>query len=68
MRGGEVIPGTFYVEYTYELKNPIGASWSYGSRPFIHASEIVPHDNVSAVLMEGTDQYGPGTVFTYRDG
>lgn len=67
MRGGDVIPGTFYVEYEYDLKNPIGASWSYGSTPFIHPNEVSFHDNVSVVSLEGTDMYGAGTTFVYRD-
>lgn len=68
MRGGDVIPGTFYVEYEYDLKNPIGASWTYGSEPYIHPTDISVHDNVSVVTMEATDLYGPGTTFTYRNG
>lgn len=68
LRGSDVIPGTFYVSYVYEFKNPIGSAWDYGVIPFIYPADVEPHDTASVVLLEDTEDYGPGTVFLYDNG
>lgn len=66
MRGSSTVPGYFYVTYTFELKNPIGQSWTYGrSDPTSKASQEML--NTSAVLLSelkvpGYGLLGPGTI------
>lgn len=68
-RGAGVIPGYFYVTYTYEFKNPIGAAIDYGivRSQTDFPSNVPRRHNVSAInrssfTTSGTT-YGPGTVF-----
>lgn len=65
IRGANVVPGYFYVTYTYEFKNPIGESWQYGHTGMITAGEIsrIPtFANRSAVLLSQVLNFGPGTI------
>lgn len=65
VRGADVVPGYFYVTYTYEFKNPIGQSWLYGNSGQSTVSEIssIPrYGNRSLVLLEGVSGFGPGTI------
>lgn len=69
MRGGDVIPGYFYVTYTYEFKNPIGQTWFYNRSVFTTVSNIpsFSEQNKSLVLLEPDAGYGPGTVMDIED-
>lgn len=64
IRGGNVVPGYFYVTYTYEFKNPIGQSWTYERQENVVASDVVvaPNQNVAVVLQDQMGDLGPGTV------
>lgn len=66
VRGASVIPGYFYVSYTYEFKNPIGQAWDYGRSNVLTGSNIPTessHPNSSLVLLSQSGAYGPGTIF-----
>lgn len=64
LRGASVIPGYFYVTYTFEFKNPIGAAWTYTrSSVSTGAPSAQSLPNTSAVLLGTSGIYGPGTVF-----
>lgn len=66
VRGADVVPGYFYVTYTYEFKNPIGSAWEFNVRQQIQvsqASNLLTGANRTFVLLEGTNGYGPGTQF-----
>lgn len=70
VRGAAVVPGYFYVTYTYEFKNPVGQSWSYGNTGLITVSSLstIPaFGNRSLILMSSAAGYGPGTVFDVED-
>lgn len=64
VRGGEVVPGYFYVTYEYEFKNPIGRAWTfynsglttYGSLP-----DVAQYNNQTIVLTSQLGNFGPGT-------
>lgn len=65
VRGADVVPGYFYVTYTYEFKNPIGQSWEYGHSGMTNAGNIrvIPQfANRSAVLLTQVGNFGPGTI------
>lgn len=65
VRGADVVPGYFYVTYTYEFKNPVGQSWVYGNTGLITAAELttVPRfQNRSIILLDSAAGFGPGTV------
>nr|UCS96419.1 MAG: hypothetical protein [Tombusviridae sp.] len=64
MRGAQVIPGYFYVTYTFELKNPIGAAWTYvRSSVATGAPSAQTLPNTTLVLLGSSGIYGPGTAF-----
>lgn len=66
VRGTDVVPGYFYVSYTYEFKNPIGQAWNYGRSEVLTGSAIPitsTHPNSSLVLLSQSNEYGPGTIF-----
>lgn len=66
VRGSDVVPGYFYVSYTYEFKNPIGQAWDYGRSAVLTGSSIPTqstHPNSSLVLLSQSGPYGPGTIF-----
>lgn len=66
--GNQVVPGYFYVEYVFRLKNPIGEAWK-----FIRSAEVTtPYTgwslpNRSLVLLEQNGNYGPGTVLDVEE-
>lgn len=72
VRGAEVVPGYFYVTYTYDFKNPVGMAWTYG-RTIATTTEVEapPGMNTSAILMSevnfGTLRLGPGTVLDVEE-
>lgn len=62
--GASVVPGYFYVTYSYELKNPIGSTWTYGRTIFTTITDIAGNNamNRSLILLQTAAGYGPGTV------
>lgn len=64
MAGGSVVPGYFYVEYEYALKNPIGQSWIYSVDSPVAASTISSTTGVnqSVLLLQSTADFGCGTI------
>lgn len=72
LRGGNVVPGYFYVHYQFALKNPVGSAWNYmRSDPTIIVSQ--PMLNTAAVLLEslsvaGYAPLGPGSILDVDDG
>lgn len=46
------VPGYFFVTYTYDLKNPIGSSWTYSADGLVRASTVGEGFNVSGVIIE----------------
>lgn len=65
IRGSEVVPGYFFVTYTYEFKNPIGQTWYFNRSLYTTVADIDYNkdQNSSLVLLNESDGYGPGTVF-----
>lgn len=66
IRGASIVPGYFYVSYTYEFKNPIGQAWDYGRSAVLTGTQIPAisaHPNSSLVLLSQSGDYGPGTIF-----
>lgn len=66
--GNQVVPGYFYVEYVFRLKNPIGEAWKFNRS----AEVTTPYSgwslpNRSLVLLEQNGIYGPGTVLDVED-
>lgn len=63
MRGANVVPGYFFVEYTYDLKNPIGGAIEYGSQMTYVPDWGEPRANRSAVVLQPIDAFaGAGLV------
>lgn len=65
VRGATVVPGYFYVTYTFEFKNPIGQTWFYGRSEVTTYDQLKPssrNQNSSLVLLDQTGSLGPGTV------
>lgn len=63
MRGGDVVPGYFYVSYVFDFKNPVGASWTYRRSLATSVLSLSPSlPNRSVVLLEQWEYLGPGTV------
>lgn len=62
--GADVVPGYFYVTYTYEFKNPIGQAWFYEYLSTQSVSNVTtqPNYNTSIVLLQQDAELGPGTV------
>lgn len=61
----DLVPGYFFVEYSYDLKNPIGSSWNYSNYGLVQATEQASGYNLSAVLadqIEGPPALGIGSV------
>lgn len=73
LRGASVIPGYFYVSYTYDLKNPVGSGVSY-SRSGVSTTADLTADtsptNTSIVLLatDATSSLGPGTILDVEGG
>lgn len=64
VRGANVVPGYFYVEYTYELRNPIGSSWVFNVVADTTAgmlTELPYYSNMTIVLLDEAGGFGPGT-------
>lgn len=64
VRGASVVPGYFYVSYTYEFRNPIGAAWAFntsGLTTFGALSTLPTYANMTFVLAEQAGGFGPGT-------
>nr|QIJ70126.1 putative protein 3 [Gervais tombus-like virus] len=70
VRGATVVPGYFYVTYTYEFKNPIGSAWEFNIRQQVQVSQVsnlLAGANRTFVLLQGSNGYGPGTQFDVED-
>lgn len=64
VRGSEMVPGYFYVTYTYEFKNPIGSAWKFAvnaNTTVAALRSLARADNTTAVLLNQAGGYGPGT-------
>lgn len=58
-----VIPGYFYVTYSFSFKNPIGQAWDYQRSNAVRFGEATFNlPNRSLVLLSSAAGYGPGTV------
>lgn len=61
-------PGYFVVRYRFELKNPIGTGNVYKTDVGT-ISSMMPNDvweNTSCILLNNTNEFGAGTVFTIQ--
>lgn len=70
VRGSPVVPGYFYVSYTYEFRNPIGSAWTYYvSQPVEVAQSILlpKYRNMSVILLNQDGDFGPGTILDFED-
>lgn len=70
VRGSSVVPGYFYVSYTYEFRNPIGSAWTYYvSKPVkvLDSSLLPKYRNMSVILLNQDGDFGPGTILDYED-
>lgn len=64
VRGADVVPGYFYVTYTYEFRNPIGSAWAFNASGLttVGALSTLPtYANMTFVLAEQAGGFGPGT-------
>lgn len=64
VRGATVVPGYFYVTYTYEFRNPIGSAWAFNTSGLttVGALSTLPtYANMTFVLAEQAGGFGPGT-------
>lgn len=64
VRGASVVPGYFYVTYTYEFRNPIGSAWAFNTSALttVGALQNLPtYANMTFVLAEQAGGFGPGT-------
>lgn len=64
VRGGEVVPGYFYVTYEYEFKNPIGRAWTFynsGLTTYSSLPDVASYNNQTIVLTSQFGNFGPGT-------
>lgn len=73
LRGAEVIPGYFYVSYTFDLKNPVGSGVSYQRSGVSTTSDLTSDTvptNTSIVLLatDATSSLGPGTILDVEGG
>lgn len=75
--GADVVPGYWFVSYTYEFKNPIGSSWNYSSNFVSDLSTldpasvnsnttIVPIQAIKRVTGALVDWLGPGSLLDYE--
>lgn len=71
VRGADVVPGYFYVTYSYEFRNPIGSAWLYYTSSPTSVNELgdIPrYQNMSVILVNDVStEYGPGTIFDFED-
>lgn len=64
VRGGQVVPGYFYVTYEYEFKNPIGRAWTFynsGLTTYGALPDVAQYNNQTIVLTSQLGNFGPGT-------
>lgn len=64
--GASVVPGYFYVSYTFDFKNPIGSALTYIRQytTVAEALDLAPKaGNSSIISLAPTIKFGPGTVF-----
>lgn len=64
VRGADVVPGYFYVSYTYEFRNPIGSAWAFNTSSLTTVgalSSLPTYANMTFVLAEQAGGFGPGT-------
>lgn len=61
LRGGNVIPGYFYVSYVFDFKNAIGLSREFNNYSTTAAS-VNYAQNVSILLKDPITGYGAGTI------
>lgn len=64
VRGATVVPGYFYVTYTYEFRNPIGSAWAFNTSQPVTVAQLptLPtYQNMTFVLTQQASTYGPGT-------
>lgn len=64
VRGADVIPGYFYVSYTYEFRNPIGSAWAFNTSGLTTVgalSSLPTYANMTFVLAQQAGGFGPGT-------
>lgn len=69
--GANVIPGYLYVTYQYELRNPIGDSWTFVNSGITTVSSLPVQDNTangSIILMNQVSTLGPGTILDRENG
>lgn len=69
--GADVIPGYLYVTYKYELRNPIGDSWTFinsGITNVSSLSEQTSTSNGTIILLNATGSLGPGTILDRESG
>lgn len=69
--GANVIPGYLYVTYQYELRNPIGDSWTFINSGITTVSALPLQDNTAngcVVLMNQVSTLGPGTIIDREAG
>lgn len=63
--GAQLVPGYLYVTYSYELRNPIGDSWTFINSGRTTISAIPSQDNTSngsVILLQQVGSLGPGTI------
>lgn len=64
VRGADVVPGYFYVTYTYEFRNPIGSAWAFNTSGLTTVgslSSLPTYANMTFVLAQQAGGFGPGT-------
>lgn len=64
VRGADVVPGYFYVTYSYEFRNPIGSAWAFntsGLTTIGNLQNLPTYANMTFVLAEQAGGFGPGT-------
>lgn len=69
--GANIIPGYLYVTYRYELRNPIGDSWTFINSGITTVSSLPIQDNTangSIILMNQVATLGPGTILDRESG
>lgn len=69
--GADVIPGYIYVTYKYELRNPIGDSWTFINSGITNVGELPEQSataNGTVILLNSNGQLGPGTILDRESG
>lgn len=64
VRGATVVPGYFFVEYTFDLKNPLGYSVGYESQQITTPDYGPVRQNRMLIALDSVPGFsGPGTVY-----